>query len=550
MIRVPVPLPIILLCFSMPASFGQTPPAQRADVVFNGEKLFTISTSLGPVSAEDRARAVEDRLIRIARHSSADVRKADIVARSTATDLFVGGVLVTTVTDADAAVAGRGREELAREEAGRIRDAIERYRAERSMRYLLAGAGFALLSTLALVAALWLIGRLYQLARRALRAFHGAHIRSVRIQELELLPAGRILDILLLVLALARVTGTGILLYLYLILVFSFFPWTRNFAPVLLDSVLAPVKHVFAAIISWMPNLLFVLVIGIVTRYALKLVYMIFQAIESGTITFAGFYQEWAQPTYKVARLLVLALAAVAAYPYIPGSQSPAFKAISVFAGVLVSLGSAGAVANVVAGTSLTYMRSFQKGDLVQIGDVIGVVVEQSLLITRLHTIKNVLVSVPNSLVLSHEMINYSSLAETEGLILHTAVTIGYDAPWRTVHKLLLDAALATEGLLSDPAPFVHQTKLNDFYIEYEINAYTRTPRRMGHIYSELHQNIQDQFNTAGVEIMSPHYSAIRDGNRIAIPDEYLPSGYVPGSFRVTRATADGRPQPLTTEAT
>lgn len=547
MIRVSVPLPIILLCSFMPAVFCAAPPAQRADVVFNGEKLFTIFTNLGPLSAEDRARAVEERLMRIAQHSGADVRKADIVPRSGATDLFVGGVLVTTVSDADAVAVGRGREELAREEAGRIRDVIEQYRTERSMRYLLAGAGFTLLSTLVLVAALWLIGRLYRLAQRGLRSFHGAHIRSVRIQELELLPAGRILDALLLVLALVRVAGAGILLYLYLILVFSFFPWTRNFAPVLLESILAPVRHVFAAIISWTPNLLFVLVIGIVTRYALKLVYMVFQAIESGTISFAGFYREWAQPTYKVTRLLVLAMAAVAVYPYIPGSQSPAFKAISVFAGVLVSLGSAGAVANVVAGMSLTYMRAFQKGDLVQIGEAIGVVVEQSLLTTRLHTIKNVLISVPNSLVLSHQMINYSSLAGSDGLVLHTAVTIGYDAPWRTVHKLLIDAALATEGLLKEPAPYVHQTKLNDFYIEYEINAYTRTPRQMGHIYSELHENIQDQFNAAGVEIMSPHYTALRDGNPIAIPSEYLPAGYSPGAFRLTRAAADGKSQPAAT---
>ena len=220
-------------------------------------------------------------------------------------------------------------------------------------------------------------------------------------------------------------------------------------------------------------------------------------------------------------------------FPYLPGSKSPAFQGISIFLGVLFSLGSTSAVANVVAGVILTYMRAFKLGDRVKIADTIGDVIEETLLVTRIRTIKNVEITIANAMVLSSHIINFSASAQREGLILHTAVTIGYDAPWRTVHQLLIDAALATEHILKEPKPFVFQTALDDFYVHYEVNAFTDQPNRMAAIYSDLHQNIQDKFNEKGVEIMSPHRSSVRDGNPIAIPDEYLPKDYVPPAFRL-----------------
>jgi small-conductance mechanosensitive channel len=169
----------------------------------------------------------------------------------------------------------------------------------------------------------------------------------------------------------------------------------------------------------------------------------------------------------------------------------------------------------------------------VKIADTMGDVIEKTLLITRVRTIKNVEITIANAMVLGSHIINFSSSAKEEGLILHTTVTIGYDAPWRTVHHLLIDAALATEAILKQPAPFIFQTALDDFYVHYELNAYTDQPSRMAKIYSDLHTNIQDKFNGAGVEIMSPHYSSVRDGNQIAIPDGYLPKGYSAPAFRL-----------------
>jgi small-conductance mechanosensitive channel len=274
-------------------------------------------------------------------------------------------------------------------------------------------------------------------------------------------------------------------------------------------------------------------VIIVVTRYILKVIALFFSGITRGAITFAGFHRDWAEPTYKIVRFLVIVFAAIAIFPYIPGSQSEGFRGISVFLGLLISLGSAASIGNIVAGIVLTYMRPFQVGDRVQIADTTGDVMEKTLLVTRIRTIKNVDVTIPNAMVLGSHLSNYSSSSKDHGLILHTSVTIGYDAPWQEVHELLIAAARSTMHILAKPEPFVLQTSLNDFYVTYEINAYTDQPNLMATIYAELHQHIQDTFNEAGLEIMSPHYTQIRDGNKTAMPEQYLPKSYQAPGLRI-----------------
>jgi len=184
----------------------------------------------------------------------------------------------------------------------------------------------------------------------------------------------------------------------------------------------------------------------------------------------------------------------------------------------------------------MTYTRAFKLGDRVKIGEVTGDIIEKTLLVTRIRTIQNEIISIPNSTVISNHTVNYSSDAPEKGLIIHTTVTIGYDAPWRQVHQLLTDAALETPMVEKEPPPYVYQTSLDDYYVSYRINAFTKEPNRQAAIYSALHANIQDQFNKAGVEIMSPHYKALRDGNATTIPKDYLPEGYSAPPFK-TRQT-------------
>jgi small-conductance mechanosensitive channel len=239
---------------------------------------------------------------------------------------------------------------------------------------------------------------------------------------------------------------------------------------------------------------------------------------------------------------MIVAFVAVIAYPYIPGSQSAAFKGISIFLGVLFSLGSTSAVANLIAGVALTYQRSFRVGDVIKIGDSSGVVLERRLYFTRLKTFKNAVITIPNGAVLTGHVTNLTQeVRQGDGLILHTSVTIGYDAPWETVHGLLIKAANATSHILESPPPFVLQTALNDFYVTYELNAFTDTPNRMPWIYGQLHQNIQNTFNEGEVEIMSPHYTQVRDGNQTTIPAGYLPADYEAPAIRVATTEVKGK---------
>jgi small-conductance mechanosensitive channel len=440
------------------------------------------------------------------------------------------------VTDVDAAAAGKPRAELVNEYAQAIQSAAQALRQQTSIRTLAMGALWAGLATIGFLLVLRLMAFFFPKLYVSIRSWQGTYVRSIRIQKLELLSAQRITRISIALLRAARLFTVLVLFYFYISLVFSFFPWTRGYASVLLGYVLYPLRTVGAGFAAYLPNVFFVIVILAVSYYSIKLVKFLFAELGKETISLPGFYADWATPTYKIIRFLIMAFTAVVVFPYLPGSKSPAFQGVSIFLGLLFSLGSSSAIANVVAGVVLTYTRAFQVGDRVKVGDAVGDVMEKTLLVTRIRTIKNVDISIPNAMVLSTHIVNYSSSAEDTGLILHTSVTIGYDVPWAKVHELLIEAARTTENILHDPSPFVLQTSLDDFYVTYELNAYTHRPNQMAQTYSSLHQKIQDRFNEAGVEIMSPHYNAVRDGNTVAIPEKYWPKDYAAPPFQIMAA--------------
>jgi len=505
----------------------------KAPVVVGGETLFYVQERVYSFSPEDRAKAITEKILKLYKDPRISLRSIRVEEEENTTEIVAGEQVIMVVTERDARAAGRPRPELAAEYAEAIRKRVAALQEEYSLRTIVLGAVWTLLATIVLILILKLMTVVFPRLYGKLESWRGTRIRSLRFQQLELLPAGRITDLLITLARAARVAAVLVLLYFYLPLVFSFFPWTRGYAAILFDYVMTPVRIVGRAFADFLPNLFFIVVILAVSYYAIKFVKFIFAEVGKGTITLPGFYADWAEPTYKIARFLIIVLTAVVVFPYLPGSRSPAFQGISLFLGLLFSLGSTSAVANVVAGIVLTYTRAFQLGDRVKIGDTVGDVLGKTLLVTRVRTIKNVDISIPNAMVLSSHIVNFSSSAQEHGLILHTGVTIGYDAPWRKVHELLLAAAGATTDILEEPKPFVLQTSLNDFYVSYELNAFTDQPHRMAQIYSELHQNIQDKFNEAGVEIMSAHYGALRDGNATTIPQDHLPKGYQAPPFRV-----------------
>jgi small-conductance mechanosensitive channel len=375
--------------------------------------------------------------------------------------------------------------------------------------------------------------KLYISLNKKLESYKGNKIKTLKIKSAELLSEDRAVSSLQFINKIIRITLIIAISYIYVTIVFSLFEFSNTWAQSLFRLILTPVNMVWTGLVDFLPNLFFIIVLSVVFHYVIKTIRFVFIELDTGHLEFPGFYRDWAMPTYKIVRFMVYALAAVVIFPYLPGSNSPFFRGISVFLGVLFSLGSSSAIANMVAGTVLTYMRPFKIGDRVKISDTIGDVIEKTLLVTRVRTTKNVDITIPNAMVLGSHIVNFSSSAKDMGLILHTTVTIGYDVPWVLVHELLIKAAIKTEHILSEPKPFVLQTSLDDFYVSYELNAFTQEANKMALIYSSLHANIQDSFNEANVEIMSPHYGAHRDGNQTTIPSDYLSKDYQPPSFRL-----------------
>ncbi len=517
-----------------PAAAQQQPAAEPgAPVTLGNRTLFRVQERVYSFSPEDRASAIGERLTRLAQDPFFSPSQLHLEEGDSTTDIVGQDRILMSVTERDAARVGRPRVQVAQEYLVLFQQAIQGYKSAYGWRTLAREIGYTLLVTLALYLILRLLGKLFRKLRRVIAGWRETRIRSLRIQKVELLTAEQITRMLLALLKLSRGVVTLLLLYVYLSVTFSFFPQTRAWADILVGYAMRPVVATITAIVKYLPDLFTTVVILIASYYLMRFVHLVFREIERGRIVVGGFYPEWADPTYRIVRLLIAAMTLVVVFPYLPGSASPAFRGVSIFLGVLVSLGSTSAIANMVAGVILTYMRPFHIGDRVRIAETVGDVMEKTLLVTRVRTIKNEEIAIANAMVLGSHIVNYSMFNKETGLILHTAVTIGYNAPWRQIHQLLIDAAVHTEGVLQQPPPFVLQTDLQDFYVRYEINAYTDEPNRMATIYSQLHQNIQDAFYQAGVEIMSPHYAALRDGNTIAIPESYRPAGYDAPGFQV-----------------
>lgn len=325
-------------------------------------------------------------------------------------------------------------------------------------------------------------------------------------------------------LTLFNIIVLGLTVYVAFGVILKLFPGTQQLSELVFGHIMIPLSKGSSAIINFLPNLFIIGIVIAISNYVMDFSRFFFREIEDGNIRFNGFYPEFAMPTYKIVRFLITIFSIIIIFPYLPGSQSPAFKGISVFLGILFSLGSSSAVSNIIAGIMITYMRPFKVGDRVKIADTIGDIVEKGLLVTRIKTIKNIYIAIPNSLILGTHITNFSFMNNEVPVIINSKITIGYDVPWKTVHDLLIKSARNTSHILQEPAPFVFQTNLSDFYVEYEINAFTTDVNQMSIIYSELHQHIQDEFAKHNVEIMSPHYRVIRSSNESTIPKNSPPT--------------------------
>ncbi len=518
-------------------SLDETP---TAPVVIDGDVLFRVR-GVTAYPAERRAQDIADRIITAARDRSFAVNALRLVEGETSTQLMADSVRLMTIWNADAAVDGVGREALASMTLSRVRQAIVAYRHRREPAVLERAALNASVATalfaVVLIAGRWIHRRLRAVVERRYRE----RVHDVQIKSFQVVRAERLWRLVTALLGFAWAVYAVLAAYLYLHFVLLQFPWTRALGLGLMSTVIVPVRVIGQGAIAIVPNLVFLAVLVLVTRYLLKLLHLFFDGLAAGTVQFASFDPEWALPTYRLVRILVIAFAVVMAYPYVPGSQSDAFKGVSLFIGLVFSLGSSSLIGNAIAGFSMTYRRAFRVGDRVKIGEHVGDVERIRLMVTHLRTPKNEEVIVPNSQILSGEVVNYSTLARQSGLILHTTVGIGYETPWRQVEAMLLEAARRTDGLLKEPGPFVLQRELTNFNVVYEINAYCDSPHRMQQLYAELHRHILDVFNEYEVQIMTPAYEGDTERPKVVARSDW----YLAPAPRPEAAGAAEKPEAL-----
>ncbi len=478
-----------------------------APVTFEGEFLFLVrGTSALP--AAERAQRIEERLLQLARSDTPEVIEPEIKDSEFGREISVGGTMVTVTTVADAALEQVDIDVLAGLQAEAITNAINTYRLDRStdarvdsvVAALGWSFGFLILSIVFFRKSHKAGEAAARLATRRLHGLDEATGSIVRGQALANLAKFGV-NILLWILYF-------IIFYYYLTLVLLSFAETKPFAEVLLKYISDPLIGVFQGFVDQLPNLVTLAIIAIVCRYVLGAVKLFFDNIEAGVFKLKDFEPHWIAPTFYLSRVVVILIALVFAYPFIPGSDSVVFQGLTVLAGIMISLGSNTVVSNMMAGLFVIYRRSTNVGDRIEVGDRIGDVVEIKLMETLIKSTKNEMISIPNSQLLNSEVVNFTRKIDGRGILVYTTVGIGYEEPKEKVKAMLIEASHRTEGLKKTPPPFVLCTGLADYAVNYQINSYSNRGASRPKIMSDLHENILDVFTENGVQIMTPSYEA------------------------------------------
>jgi len=439
-------------------------------------------------------------------------------------DIMAGNTVVMTVTDTDALWQGKSRAQLAQEHMSVIREKIDELHETYGLQKKLWGAVMAVLLIIVQLLLIKLTIWLFERWRPRVKQRVSDWLKPISMKDYELLNAHRQTVVFMFFYKVLRILCILVQLFITVPVLFSIFPETKTFTFTILGYIWEPVKDILSSLVGFLPNLFKIIVICLCFRYLVKLLKYFSTEIASGRLKINGFYPDWATPTFYILRVLCYALMLVMIWPLLPSSNSAVFQGVSVFMGVIVSLGSTSIIGNVMAGLVMTYMRPFRIGDYIKVGDIVGEVIEKNILVTRIRTRKNEIVTIQNSNMLSAQTSNYTEAAKEFSIIVHTKVTIGYDVPWQLIKEIMEGAAMDTSDIKKNPKPFMLITALDDFYVEYEINAYTDHSAILPRIYSELHQNLLKRFFEAGVEIMSPHMYGIREGVDTQMPADYLNS--------------------------
>lgn len=480
-------------------------------VIVESDTLFVLYAARGGYSASDRAETVCDILLKIGKDRRLRRDSIYLLDNENFVDIMYGDKVVFSVTEMDALWHGTTPQKLAAVYGPIIDAEISLLKAENSFWQILKRAALFVMVLICQYLLLKFINYLFRRLREKIIQFKHQKMKPLVIREYELLNTDRLTHMLIVLSNFFRYIVLLLFLIFTVPILFSIFPQTEDLALKIFYYIVDPIKMVVKGILEYIPNLFIIAIIWYCVRYIVKGLHYISKEIKTEKLKITGFYPDWAEPTFNIIRFLLYAFMIAMIYPYLPGSESGVFQGISVFVGLIVSLGSSTVISNFIAGFVITYMRPFKTGDFIKVNDTVGNVIEKSPFVTRVRTIKNEVVTIPNSFIISSNTVNYSASARKYGLIIHTMLTMGYDVPWRKVHQLLIDAALDTPGVLKHPQPFVLETELNDNYMCYQINAYIKNADDLPVVMSDLLQNIQDYFNDAGIELFAPHHFSTRE---------------------------------------
>lgn len=479
------------------------------------DTLFTIYGNIGSFTAKQRAVAINERIVKLEKDPLYDEDSLRLVEEHSGNINIVyrGGILLSVDT-LQAKFLKTTRTDLAQSYLDDIADGIQRHRDDTKFQRISIQIGSTIVIVVLFVLVLKFIFWAYRRLRVSIRLERGKRVKGI----FGLIEADRMVFVLIFCLKAIRLLLIIITLYWTVWALFKIYPSTMGWADLLLSYVEFPLKKMGVSIISYLPNFFTVGVIIVVFRYVQKLMRSFAQKVHDSKITIRNFYSDWAFPTYNIVSVILYVFMFILIFPYLPKADSTIFQGVSVFVGLIISLGSTSVIGNLVAGLVITYMRPFRIGDRIKMDDCVGNVVEKTALVTRVKTIKNELITIPNSSVMNSKTINYSLSARKYGLVLYTNITIGYDVPWTKVHELLLEVAERTEFVSNKQKPFILQEALDEFYVSYQLNVYTREADKMSYIYSELHKHVQDVFGEAGIDLLSPHYSISKSIDEVKLP--------------------------------
>ena len=479
-------------------------------IVFEKDTLYYLYTSYGPYDIDTRVKYVEEKLKELYNDPYFVADSIKIKPAGDYLSVMYNDKTITGVSMVDALWENSSQTELAQRYANIIKNTIVKYKEQNSLKSVLIRLAELLLVLFIAFILVWAINRLFDFLKKiALNSEH-RFLTSIRIRNYDFIKKPGIVKALVKLLAILRIVFLLFLLITIIPLIFDIFSSTQYLSKIIVQWISEPIKNVGIAIIGYLPHLFYIVIIAVITHYVLKILRFFALEIERGILKIKGFHPEWAHTTYVLARMMLWVLALVIMFPHLPGSDSDAFKGISIFLGVLISLGSSSAISNAIAGIVISYMRPFQVGDWIKSGEIIGAVIEKNALVTRLKTINNEDITIPNSAILSGATMNFTSIGKEIGLALNVQVKVRYDYSDNLVEELLIEAALKTNGISPKPHPYIFQISLSELNAVYELNAYTFHPENMYFIKSDLTKNIQSTFRQANIEIFSTQYVEIR----------------------------------------